>query len=66
MEGEWANKVIMFGLRYEGNGTRVGAVVVCVVIDGISGLTVGITVDFTPGKCWVELFDVPVGGKFGP
>ena len=66
MEGKPANKVVMFGLRYEGNGTRVGAVVVGFVIDGISGLTVGITVNFTPGKCWVELFDVPGGGKFSP
>ena len=66
MEGEWANKVVMFGLRYEGDGTSVGTVVVGVVIDGILGLTVGITVDFTPGNCWVELFDIPGGRKFGP
>ena len=66
MEGERANKVGMCCLRYEGDGTRVGAVVVGVVIDGISGLTVWITVDFTPGNCWVELFDVPGGGKFSP
>ena len=59
MERERANKVVMLGLRYEGDGTRVGAVVVGVVIDGISGLTVGITVDHTPGKCQVEFFDVP-------
>ena len=66
MERERANKVVMFGLRYEGNGTRVGTVVVGVVIDGILGLTVGITVDCTPGKCLVELFDEPGGRKFGP
>ena len=59
LKGERANKVVVLGLRNKGNGARVGAVVVCVVIDGISGLTVGVTVDHTPGKCWVEFFDVP-------
>ena len=58
--------MVVLGLRYKGDGARVWTVVVGVVIDGISGLTGGITVDFTPGKCWVELFDVPGGGKFGP
>ena len=66
MEGERAYKAVMLGVTYERDGARVRAVVVGVVIDGISGLTVGITVDFTPGKCWVELFDVPGGGKYGP
>ena len=58
--------MVVLGLRYKGDGTKVGAVVVGVIIDGILGLRVGITVDDTPGKCWVEFFDVPGGGEFGP
>ena len=51
--------MVVLGLRDKGDGARVGAVIVGAVIDGISGLTVGVTVDHTPGKCWVEFSDVP-------
>ena len=66
LKSERANEVVVLGLRDKGDGARVGAVVVGVVIDGISCLTVGITVDCTPGKCWVKFFDVPGRGEFGP
>ena len=66
MERERANEVVMLDLRYEGDGTRVRAVVVGFIVDGILDLMGGITVDFSPGNCWVGLFDVPGGGEFSP
>ena len=66
MEQEWANKVVMFDLRYERDGAKVGAVVKGFIVDGILDLMGGITVNFSPGNGRVEFLDVPVGGKSGP
>ena len=66
MEREWANEVVVLDLRYERDGARVGAVVVGVIVDGISDLTGGIAVNFSPGNGRVEFLDVPVGGKLSP
>ena len=51
--------MVVLGLRDKGDCARVGAVIIGAIIDGISCLTVGVTVEDTPGKCWVEFFDVP-------
>ena len=66
MEREWANEMVVFDLRYERDGARVGAVVVGVIVDGVSDLMGGSAMNFSPGNGRVEFLDVPVGGKLSP